>query len=48
MTVWQVSSKKKAGSALELRDFPTWWRALLWATRKIRLNQNVVIVRIDE
>lgn len=48
MSIWQVSTKKEHGAEMELREFPTRWRAILWAARKLRSNQIAVIVRIDE
>lgn len=48
MTVWQVSSKRESGEPMKLREFPSWWRAMLWAVLKLRGCRMVMIVKIDE
>ncbi len=48
MAVWQVSSKQEQGSPMKLREFPSWWREMLWAALKLRGCRIVMIVRIEE
>ena len=48
MAVWQVSSKRESGAPLKLREFPSRWRALLWAALNLKCCRIVVIVKIDE
>lgn len=48
MGIWQVSCKETAGGKMLLREFRTWWRALLWVAGNIRKQKITVIVRITE
>lgn len=48
MAVWQVTGKRETGSPMTLREFPSWWRAVLWMARMLRNNRIVMIVKIDE
>lgn len=48
MAIWQVSSKQETGSDMELREFPSWWRAMLWAALNLKDCRIVVFVKIDE
>lgn len=48
MAVWQVSSKQEQGSPMKLREFPSWWRAVIWTARNLSGCRIVMIVRIEE
>ena len=48
MTVWQVSSKREVGEYLQMREFPSLWRALLWLILHMGQNRVAVIIRIEE
>lgn len=48
MTVWQVSSKREVGEYMELREFPSLWRAVLWLALHMHSRRIAVIVRIEE
>lgn len=48
MAVWQISSKQDVGSPMKLREFPSWWRAMLWGALNLRDCKITAIVKIDE
>lgn len=49
MRIWQVSCKQEQGSPMELREFSSLWRALLWVARKLHESSRIiVIVKLDE
>lgn len=48
MTVWQVSSKREVGDYLELEEFPSLWRAVLWLILHMSRRRVAVIIRIEE
>lgn len=45
---WQISSKRESGDDMELREFPTLWRAMLWLIRNVKRYRITVIIRINE
>ena len=48
MALWQISAKKEAGDDMELREFQTLWRAMLWLIRNVKRYRITVIIRINE
>lgn len=48
MKRWQVSCKREPGETMEMREFPTLWRAVLWLIGNLGRYRITVIVRIEE